>query len=46
MMLAIINADIVMRDYLIPNGYVIVEDGLIKDIEIDDYREEDESENE
>jgi len=30
-MLAIINADVVMRDHLIPNGYVIVEDDLIKD---------------
>ena len=30
-MLAIINAELVMRDHLIPDGYILIEDGLIKD---------------
>ena len=30
-MLAIINAELIMRDHLIPDGYILIEDGLIKD---------------
>ena len=30
-MLAIINADIIMPDHIIPDGYVIVEKDVIKD---------------
>ena len=30
-MLAIINAELIMRDHLIPDGYILIEDGVIKD---------------
>ena len=30
-MLAIINAELIMPDHRVPNGFVIIEDGLIKD---------------
>lgn len=30
-LLAIINAELVMRDHLIPDGYILIENGLIKD---------------
>ncbi len=30
-MLAIIHGELVMRDHLIPNGYVLMEDGIIQD---------------
>lgn len=30
-MLAIINAELIMRDHLIPEGFVLIEDGKIKD---------------
>ena len=30
-MLAIINAELIMRDHLIPDGYILIEDGIIKD---------------
>ena len=30
-MLAIINAELIMRDHLIPDGYILIENGLIKD---------------
>ena len=30
-MLAIVNAELVMRDHLIPDGYIVIENGLIKD---------------
>ena len=30
-MIAIINAELVMRDHLIPDGYLLIEDGVIKD---------------
>ena len=30
-MLAIINAELVMQDHLIPDGYILIENGIIKD---------------
>ncbi len=30
-MIAIINAELIMRDHLIPDGYMLIEDGIIKD---------------
>ena len=30
-MLAIVNAELVMRDHLIPDGYILIENGLIRD---------------
>ena len=30
-MLAIINAELVLRDHFLPDAYLIVEDGIIKD---------------
>ena len=30
-MLAIINAELIMRDHLIPDGYILIENGILKD---------------